>query len=119
MWIQGIVNWGALPGSEAAIRTDHRIPAAIGKDCVIARDQRPKRVIRVVQHAIKSGGRIHVPKHDHARSSSRLEYSFFQEFIEHPNAACLDDEIRATCAFDGAEDGISLCRINDYSRPFR
>ena len=115
--IERVVDGDAGPRAEAGVGTDDRISAAVGKDKVVARDQAPEGVVPVVRNPLQGRRGIDVPEDDLVPFPLQMQHLAFQQFVEDPDAARLDDQVRPHGGFQGAVDTGLGGGINHHARP--
>ncbi len=97
----------------------NRLPPAIGKNQVELRQETTQRIVRVLRQAVEGGRGIDVPVDDAGPRPPQVEDARFQQTVEHPDAACLDDDVGAACRLQTAIDAGLIGRINHHPRPGR
>ena len=113
--IERIINRYARACPQRRVAIDYRIAAAISKNNVIARDQRPKWILRILLYALESRGRIDIPERHSSVARPKREHRFFQQRIKHSNPAGFHQKVGFfRRRFDRGKHGVGIVdRIND------
>src|SRR5436853_6064119 len=101
--IESVVNWHAIARGERLVGIHDGIAAAVSENNVVARDERPERVTGIHLHALDRRRSIDIEERDERVRRLQIEYSAFEQFVEHTNPAAFYDEVGAACLFDRAQ----------------
>ncbi len=102
---------------ERPVRRHDGRPATVGEDHVVARDQRPERVVRVPVEAVEGGGRVHVPERDQPAGAAGGQHRRLELRVEDADPAGLDHQVGVPCGLDRRERVRRAGGIDDHARP--